>query len=173
MKQWVKILFMLWLGHIDAYAEAPANRELKHLLSGYEWQLVRENWLNMRPSPADDLIDLVRDSNDPPYIKARAIAVLSLFPENKVWDFFVGLLSNERVVTQRRIVDALCSTFIQEKPIELESHMEIFLGAADAHLRVRAGRCLINIGSVSANLAVAQYRNRLQKDSWEFKALDQ
>lgn len=84
------------------------------LLQGYEWEVPSDPLPIANAEQA--LIDISSDPVQPNFIRARASAVLTLYPSEKVWNFFVDQVASPlNEVSLRRTVDGLCATFMVSK----------------------------------------------------------
>jgi len=138
------------------------------LLQGYEWKVPSDPLPIANAEQA--LIDISSDPGQPNFIRARASAVLTLYPSEKVWDFFVGqVASPSNKVTLRRTVDGLCATFVASKASDVQKLLMPLLSAEDAHLRVRVAKCLKRIDSEEAKTALSTYRSGIG-EGWELDA---
>ena len=154
-------LLLMFSSHVVA-------SDVMSLLQGYEWQVPSDPLPIANAEQA--LIDISSDPGQPNFIRARASAVLTLYPSDRVWDFFVGqvaLPSNK--VSLRRTVDGLCATFVTSKAVDVQKLLMPMLSNEDPHLRVRVAKCLKQIGSDEAQAALSTYRSGIG-EGWELDA---
>lgn len=139
------------------------------LLQGYEWDVPSEPLPIANAEQA--LIDISSDQGQPNFIRARASAVLTLYPSDRVWDIFVGqVASPSNNVSLRRTVDGLCATFVSTtKATDVEKLLMPMLSAEDPLLRVRVAKCLQQIDSEAAITALSTYRAGIG-EGWELDA---
>ena len=165
--------WLLLAGLSMAVTAAASDTDLLHKLGGVEWRLDEARWRGLAEDPTPGLIAIVKDAATLPHVRARAIAVLSLFPGPAVWGLYQDLLKREDPIAMRRIVDALCAGFVQTRPDAVESLLGGFLDRPDAQLRLRSAACLQTIGTESALAMVQRYRERLDStgEAWERTSL--
>ncbi|HAK50684.1 MAG TPA: hypothetical protein DCM54_02100 [Gammaproteobacteria bacterium] len=142
-------------------------------LQGYEWKLPAEP---LREEGAQaELIRIASDRTQPNFIRARAVAALTVYPSDEVWTFYSARITAAsennpaNKVSRRRTVDALCSTFLPDRAEAIQVLLTPLLNEDDAHLRVRVAQCLENIDSHGAKSALGSYRSGIG-ESWELKA---
>jgi hypothetical protein len=142
------------------------------LLKGYEWQFNPDQF---RALPADSYQELLRIAGSveyPGHIRERALAALSIYPNDAVWSFMYGDLRNSADgVRRRRLVEAMCVAFAGQRPREVEDAIVKMLDSADPHLRVKVAKCLKTLDSESAREQLDHYRSRIT-ESWEAVAVD-
>jgi hypothetical protein len=150
----------------ETAAENGAENDVMAHLQGYEWQIPSS------PLPVRDadriLIEVASDESRPNFIRARAAAALTLYPTERVFDYYENQVRTAASVVRRRSVDAMCVTFLPGKSARVESLVSPLLTSSDPHLRARSAHCLRNIESDSARQALSVYRNSVAE--WEATA---
>ncbi len=161
---------------------APKDSVLQ-LLKGYEWQIDAALIDALPPSPIDELLVIAGVEGEPSYIRHRALELLGRIVGNqaysnriaadRVWDFLRQELALSSGVDRRRLVEVMCSGFVQTKPVQLVEALGSLLESEDIHLKLITARCLTRIGSPAAMNLVSAYRSRAGTtgDSWEREAL--
>jgi hypothetical protein len=147
--------------------------DVMDLLQGYEWEVPKG------PVPVknaeEELIRIASDSSQPNFIRARAAAALTVYPNDRVWEFYRAQITSSpvasavRKVSRRRAIDALCTAFLPERSQAIQELIIPLLTEGDAHLRVRVAQCLLRIDSDAAKSALGNYRAGIG-ESWELKA---
>ncbi len=135
------------------------------LLQGHEWDVPSAP---SQDADADlDLIRIASDHSQPNFIRARARATLTLYPNDRVWHYFDQLVAQtDSQVERRRAVDSLCAAFLKTRPARVESLVAPLLKHQDPHLRLRSVRCLRLIDSATARDALAAYGGAIAVE-WE------
>ncbi len=132
-------------------------------LGGYEWQMpatAPENLLAAYKT-------LAASADEPSFIRARALQMLTLYPATSVGEFFVTQLQTmEQSVLRRRLVDNYCLVGAADQPRQVEQAVTPLLQAEDAHLRVAAARCLKQLDTESAREQLAKWVSS-REQSWE------
>jgi len=158
--------------------DSDENRDLLQMLKGYEWELNQDMidrfTESAAPAQIQNLIEIALDENLPVYIRPRAIAVLTRFPDDAVWDFFLQELQQAEGINRRRMADAICSGFIEPRPDPVIDALGPYLSSDDAHLRILVAECLQQTDSESAGKLIADYKTRVADfaEQWEKDALD-
>jgi hypothetical protein len=158
--------------------DSANNGGLLPLLKGYEWELNQELLdsiaASARPDQIQELIEIAQDGNLPVHIKLRAMAVLTRFPEDTVWNFFLQEFQQAEGITRRRIAEAICSGFIESRPDAVVDALGPQLTSNDVHLRILVAKCLQQAESESARKLVSSYKTRVADSAlqWEKEALD-
>ncbi|MCB1692659.1 MAG: hypothetical protein KDI19_07825 [Pseudomonadales bacterium] len=161
-------LALLLFASLPAFADRIA--QVREMLTGYEWHVDASAFAKLGPDVYKDLLALAENPEETGVTRARAIAVLSLYRDDSVWNFFARAVSTEEEPSRRTaIVDAMCEAFVTQRPADVAGTMIPLLEARDLHVRVRAARCLRRIDSDRVLLALENYRGRIKND-WEFKA---
>lgn len=168
---------VLWLnlslagGLLAASAQKP---DVMRLLQGYEWQLSEVRFNALPQDTYLTLIEIAQDQSTISLIRGRAMAALTLYENDSAWQFFRQVMETSAYPTQqRRAVEAICSTFLASKPMQLKQAMMPLLAANDVHLRTRVANCLgeINAAQPDSELEAAlfAYRDTI-KETWEKRA---
>ena len=142
--------------------------EVLDYLQGYEWEI--PNIALPVVNAEEELIRIANDQSQPGFIRARATSILTLYPSDRVWNFYISSINNPTDdIRRRRVVDALCSAFIDDRSGKLLELLAPLLNAEDAHLRVRVARCLRMMDNDTARSALSIYQVRTAH-SWELDA---
>lgn len=166
----LRTISFLCLGWTAFALAAPARDEVMALLRGYEWDVSADRFEVLDGEPWPVLMEIARDETLPDYIRGRARAALTLYPNQEVWQFYRQQLGTETGGDRRRVADAICEAFVDVRQEGVESVMKPLLGAEDAHLRSRAAICLNRIDSKTAQRAVQQYRQGIA-EPWERRVI--
>jgi hypothetical protein len=138
------------------------------LLQVYEWEVPTDPLPIANAEQA--LIDISSDPVQPNFIRARASAVLTLYPSEKVWNFFVGqVASPSNKVSLRRAVDGPCAAFVASKATDVQKLIMPLLSNEAPHLRIRTEKCLQQIDSIKAKTTLSTYQTDIG-EGWEFDA---
>lgn len=141
-----------------------------NLLNGYEYRPDKAALDRLGPNVYRALLDLAGDDAATNLMRGRAMAALTLYPNDEVWAWFVSATKDVRhPVLRRRAVDAMCKGFAAQRGDALVSALAPLLQATDAHLRVSTARCLREIGGRNADAALSAYRKTIHQP-WEARA---
>lgn len=163
-----RLVVLLLLVSAFAFGADPAA--VTRLLGGYEWHPDKAAFERLGPGTDTLLMQIAADKSRTRLMRQRAMAALSLYPNDNVFKWFETLVSSgQDAIMRRRAVDIMCSTFQAARSAAVVSAVSPLLGADDAYLRVRAAVCLREIGGTTANDALANYRRGI-KAAWEAKA---
>lgn len=162
----LRTISFLCLGWAAFALAGPSRDEVMALLRGYEWDISADRFAALDGEPWSLLMEIARDDALPDYIRGRARAALTLYPNQQVWQFYRQQLGTETGGGRRRVVDAICEAFVEVRGAGVENVMKPLLRADDAHLRSRAAICLERIDSETAQRAVQQYRQGIA-EPWE------
>ena len=161
------VLFSLGFSGVAA-SEAD---EVLASLQGYEWQLDEEKLASLPAGSWEIMLNSAQDEGQSGFIRARAAASLTAFPNDVVWQFFIqGTQNPDSVVARRRSVDGLCAAFGTTRVPALEAVLVPLLEDTDTHLRVQTATCLQLIDTDTARAALATYRDGISQD-WEARAV--
>lgn len=161
---------LMLIAHAGAALADVAAEQVLPLLSGYEWRLDSERFAALPAATYQALLEVVASDRYAPFLRERAAVALSLYPNLEVRRFFVDRVHTEPdPVVRRGLVQAFCAGFVRSDPASVEEAMAPLLEERDAHLRVRAAKCLRSLGSASAQQRVEAYRARI-RDAWEARA---
>lgn len=140
------------------------------LLRGYEWHPDKAALDRLGPDVYRALIDIAGDNTATNLVRGRAMAALTLYPNDEVWAWFAGAVSDTADgARRRRLVDAMCDAFAAGKGDAVESLVAPLLAAGDVHLRISAAKCLRKVGGSRAEAALAAYRQGIRQP-WEARA---
>ena len=172
MKMLMRLSMAFVLAGMNATVSAATETEqVLASLQGYEWQLDR---VRLAGLPADSwrtMLDIAQDTDQLDYIRARAAASLTAFPNDDVWRFFIqSTQDSTAVVSRRRGVDGLCAAFHESRKSALEAVLVPLLGEADTHLRVQTAACLQRLDTETSREVLAVYRAAITQD-WEARAV--
>ena len=163
-----RLFVLLLLVSAPAFGADPAA--VARLLGGYEWHPDKAAFEQLGAGTDTLLMQIAGDDSRTRLMRQRAMAALSLYPNDKVFHWFETLVSDgQDAIMRRRAVDVMCSTFRASRGDAVVSAVTPLLGADDAYLRVRAAVCLREIGGATATDALANYRRGI-KAAWEAKA---
>ncbi|MEX0942055.1 MAG: hypothetical protein WD002_05860 [Pseudomonadales bacterium] len=153
-----------------ANAGEPSREAVIALLQGYEWEIDRPAFEALGAEADTLLLTLAGDENESKLIRARAAAVLSIYPTDEVWGFYLSRLNDSAApVQRRRAVDALCHAFAGARAGDLIAVLAPVLTADDVHLRTRAATCLQSLPEDQAAASLQAYRQGIT-DAWELRA---
>ena len=140
--------------------------DVRTQLTGFEWTLDKEQWADS--SHLDDIIDIVLSTDELPFIRGRALQVLTLFPGKKAAEAYLSIIASEKGPLRRRAVDCICQWPVVDIPTDL---LVPLLESADLHLSLRAAKCLgQNHGDNEAILqALERFENKAE--DWQMKSL--
>lgn len=140
-------------------------------LQGYEWQVDRERLADLPEGSWILMRDLAEDETQPDYVRARAAASLTAFPNDEVWQFFLARTqAADSVVARRRSVDGLCATFETSRQGALTEALVPMLQDPDTHLRIQAATCLQLLDNDTGRAALSRYREGITQ-AWEARAV--
>lgn len=140
------------------------------LLKGYEWQMDVDAFRKLGPNGFEPLLAIANDPDVINLYRGRALAALTLYPNDAVWDFMNGYVSaGQDPVMRRRTAEAMCRTFRAQRENDVEATMIPLLQATDPQLRTKAAKCLQGIKGKTAQDALAHYRRSI-KQPWEARA---
>jgi len=166
MRHALLLLFVVALPGLAADRQSVMN-----LLEGYEWRLDAEGFQSLGADAYLELLAIAGDKGELNMVRGRALAALTLYPNQQVWLFFADRVAKpgDEPVLRRRAVDAMCETFTTARAQEVAAVLMPLLEDGDAHLRIAAAKCLRGIGDDSSNEALRAYRQTIE-DSWEARA---
>lgn len=165
MRYALLLLFVIALPVLAAERESVMN-----LLKGYEWRLDADAFESLGADAYRDLLAIAADASELNMVRGRALAALTLYPNQEVWSYLTGEAANgDDPVRRRRAVDAMCEAFAPARAAELETILPPLLENDDAHLRIAAAKCLIRVGGDSSKPALRRYHDTIE-NSWEARA---
>jgi hypothetical protein len=164
-------IFLLSMLLIALPAPGADRAGVMGLLEGYEWRPDKAAFDQLGQDAWHQLIEVAGNGAATNLVRGRAMAALTLYPNDEVWTWFVSAATHDggQPVLRRRALDAMCATFATRRADALEGVVEPLLQAADAHLRVSAAKCLRTIGGNKADAALSQYRRNIHQP-WEARA---
>lgn len=162
----VLMLFLLFTAVPSFAADRAA---VAGLLTGYEWHLDAHAFGKLPPDTWQTLIAIANDPAETNFIRQRAMAALTLYPNNAVWTWFDARVASAKGAVRRRSVDALCAAFATRRGPAVEAAVSPLLQSTDAQLRVSAAKCLRQVGGSKAEAALSQYRAHI-RHAWEARA---
>ena len=166
----LSMAFML-VGMNVTVSAATETAQVLASLQGYEWQLDREKLAGLPANSWRKMLDIAQDTDQLGYIRARAAASLTAFPNDDVWRFFVqSTQDSNAVVSRRRGVDGLCAAFHERRASALEAVLVPLLSETDTHLRVQTAACLQRLNTETSREVLATYRAGITQD-WEARAM--
>jgi hypothetical protein len=172
----VKIPLLIVVFMIFSATALAENEAALDLLQGYEWQLSEARLSELGADTYRDFLDIARDETQPNFIRARAVTVLTWFPNDEVWSYFQsglvdhhGLVDDQRVVNRRQLVEGLCSSFLASRPEEVGDILLPMLNEKDVHLRTKAAKCLQQVNMPRTLNALTAYRRSIS-EPWELNA---
>ena len=164
-------LAFLLMGMSATVSAATETEQVLASLQGYEWQLDRERLAGLPVDSWRTLLDIAQDADQLDYVRARAAASLTAFPNEDVWQFFIqSTQASTAVVSRRRGVDGLCAAFHESRAAALEAALVPLLREADPHLRVQTAACLQRLDTETSREVLAVYRAAIAQD-WEARAV--
>lgn len=166
-----RLPILLMLVALPLYAADRAR--VMPLLKGYEWRLDPMAFRQLGPDAVAPLLAIVEDSDVIKLYRGRALAALTLYPNDQVWDFMAGYVTaGQDPVLRRRTVEAMCSAFRDSRSGDVQSALIPLLEEPDPQLRTKAAKCLRGMGdegSKATQAALAAYRQRIRQP-WEARA---
>jgi hypothetical protein len=169
----VRVLILVLLV-FSATAGAEDDAALD-LLQGYEWQLSENKLSRLGPDAYHAFLDIAQDETQVNFIRARAVTVLTNFSNEEVWEYFSAELKSDprsasKAKTQRRqLVEGLCDSFLESRPIRVGDVLIPLLETNDVHLKTKIANCLQSVNSVQAGHALAKYHSKISAP-WELEA---
>jgi len=166
MRYALLLLFVIALPGLAADREAVMN-----LLKGYEWRLDAAGFESLGAEAYRELLAIAADKAELNMVRGRALAALTLYPNQQVWLFFADRVAKpgDAPALRRRAVDVMCETFATARAQEVEAILVPLLEDGDAHLRIAAAKCLLAMGNDSSKQSLRHYRDTID-NSWEARA---
>lgn len=155
---------------LAGWLRAAEPEDLMPYLQGYEWQLEAERFEALGPGIVPALMTIAADPEHPRFIRARALDVLGLFPDDRVYRFYVDRFeAAQGKVTKRQLLGTLCRTFGASRGDAVGRHAVPLLLHPDPHTRITAAKCLRRIGGAFEQ-SLTGYRAAVTSD-WELRAV--
>lgn len=162
------ILFFLLI--VTAPIMAADRQAVLDRLQGYEWSLEEAGFDALGPETVDLLLDIARDEAVFVVARERAIAALTLFPQQDVLDFYVEQLdASPNQPRKRRVVESICAAFWPSRPADVEAIFVPLLESDDIHLRTKVARCIRDSENKETRDALNAYYETIELP-WEAEA---
>lgn len=151
-------------------ALAVDRADVMNLLKGYEWQVNVGAFHKLGAEAYVPLLKIAGDQDEVNLYRGRALAALTLYPNDSVWDFFAGrVASSDNQVQRRRTVEAICKTFRASRGADVAEILIPLLKTSDPQLRTKAARCLQGMQGEAVRRALTDYHKTI-KQPWESRA---
>lgn len=161
MRAVLYVFCAVWSSLAPVYASA----DMPPGLLGYEWS---PGTSGLTADDVDALADIAADPEARSLYRQRAVAALSALGGPRAMAALTKNLNQTTAVGRRRVVDALCAGFADQRPEEVGRLLSPLLRDADAHLRVRAASCLA-AHDIDSDGRLDEYLDRVE-GTWEARA---